>query len=281
MKSFIRDVDSVSEFQEKYAQMNLLLRRLEFDIPDEEAAYRFILEREVSPYSISAILYNITSTLGHRQSILMKKCRLYIECLSVPKGYTTEILEIHDAPSMTSGYNRAMRQSDARYKIYLHQDVFILSRNFLNNLMTIFHSCQNTGMVGTAELLLSGVMWRKSSYAGGVYIPSDTLYQEEIFDENGKLMKAEAIDGFLTATCEDIPWREDLFDGFDFYDISQSFEFRRYGYDIAVPDQEYAWRVHDDGKIPNLFHYNHYREIFLENYKGDMAAVKRESENLY
>ena len=68
--------------------------------------------------------------------IMMKECRLYIERLFVPKGYTTEILEIHDAPSMTSGYNRAMRQSDARYKIYLHQDVFILNRNFLNNLMT-------------------------------------------------------------------------------------------------------------------------------------------------
>ena len=209
--------------------------------------------------------------------IMIKECRLYIERLFVPKGYTTEILEIHDAPSMTSGYNRAMRQSDARYKIYLHQDVFILNRNFLNNLMTIFHSCQNTGMigmVGTAQLSLSGIMWRGSSYAGGVYTPSDTLYQEEIFVKNGKLMKAEAIDGFLMATCVDLPWREDLFDGFDFYDISQSFEFRRHGYDIAVPNQEYAWCVHDDGKILNLLHYNHYRKIFLQNYAEDMKISR-------
>ena len=129
-------------------------------------------------------------------------------------------------------------------------------------------------MVGTAQLSLSGIMWRGSSYAGGVYIPSDTLYQEEIFDENGKLMKAEAIDGFLMATCVDIPWREDLFDGFDFYDISQSFEFRRHGYDIAVPDQEYAWCVHDDGKILNLLYYNHYRKIFLQNYAEDMKISR-------
>ena len=107
MKSFIRDVDSVSEFQEKYAQMNLLLRRLEFDIPDEEAAYRFILEREVSSYSISAILYNITSALGHRQKILMKISSYMLDCGSVQPAYQylcmiqrpgTEAVELRDQP---------------------------------------------------------------------------------------------------------------------------------------------------------------------------------------
>ena len=87
LKSFIWDVDSVSEFREKYTQMNLLLRRLEIDIPDKEAAYRFILEREVSPYSISAILYNITSVLGHRQNILMKISSYMLDCGNVQPAY--------------------------------------------------------------------------------------------------------------------------------------------------------------------------------------------------
>ena len=42
------------------------------------------------------------------------------------------------------------------------------------------------------------------------------------------------------ATQYDVPWREDLFDGFDFYDVSQSFEFRKAGYTVGVPVQRDA-----------------------------------------
>ena len=40
---------------------------------------------------------------------------------------------------------------------------------------------------------------------------------------------------------------KDLFDGWDFYDISQCQEFRRTGYKVVVPKQEEAWCIHDDG----------------------------------
>ena len=211
--------------------------------------------------------------------IMIKECRLYIERLFVPKGYKTEILEIYDAVSMASGYNAGMKQTDARYKIYMHQDVFILNRYFLVNMLKAFQlypSAKMMGMVGTERLSATGIMWKGKSY-GALYERDERPYIHKMLDEETKVMKAEAIDGFLMATCEDLPWREDLFDGFDFYDISQSFEFHRHGYEIAVPDQEYAWCVHDDGKILNLFHYNYYREIFLENYREDMAAVDRKT----
>ena len=172
-----------------------------------------------------------------------------------------------------------MKQTDARYKIYMHQDVFILNRYFLVNMLKVFRlypSAKMMGMVGTQRLSATGIMWKGKSY-GALYERDERPYIHKMLDEETKVMKAEAIDGFLMATCEDLPWREDLFDGFDFYDISQSFEFHRHGYEIAVPDQEYAWCVHDDGKILNLFHYNYYREIFLENYREDMAAVDRKT----
>ena len=208
--------------------------------------------------------------------IMIKECRLYIERLFVPKGYKTEILEIYDAVSMASGYNAGMKQTDARYKIYMHQDVFILNRYFLVNMLKAFQlypSAKMMGMVGTERLSATGIMWKGKSY-GALYERDERPYVHELLDEKTKVMKAEAIDGLLMATCEDIPWREDLFDGFDFYDISQSFEFRRHGYDIAVPNQEYAWCVHDDGKILNLLHYNHYRKIFLQNYAEDMKISR-------
>ena len=36
---------------------------------------------------------------------------------------------------MTSGYNNAMKKTDAKYKVYLHQDVFILNHNFLMDIL--------------------------------------------------------------------------------------------------------------------------------------------------
>lgn len=54
----------------------------------------------------------------------------YIKSLAVPDGYTVETCIIEDAKSMTEGYQRAMLSSGAKYKIYLHQDVMIVEKNF-------------------------------------------------------------------------------------------------------------------------------------------------------
>jgi hypothetical protein len=76
----------------------------------------------------------------------------------------------------------------------------------------------------------------------------------------------ETVDGFLMVTNRDISWREDIFDGWDFYDASQCAEYRRSGYKIVVPRQNSPWTAHDDGII-NIYNYDKYRRIYLEEYK--------------
>ena len=61
----------------------------------------------------------------------LEECLLYLSLLKVPKGYETEVLAIQDASSMTAGYNEGMKASDAKYKVYLHQDTFITEKTFL------------------------------------------------------------------------------------------------------------------------------------------------------
>ncbi len=68
-----------------------------------------------------------------------------------------------------------------------------------------------------------------------------------------------------------IPWREDIFDGWDFYDMSHSTEFKLKGYDIVFPAQSYAWCLHDDRVALNLLNYNYYRKKFIKEY-GDYYA---------
>lgn len=202
----------------------------------------------------------------------LQECLLYIGLLEVPEGYSTQVLSVEDAVSMAAGYNEGMEASDAKYKIYLHQDVFILYRRFLYAVLDIFQSDETIGMigmVGSTKMPRCGIMWY-SEREGALYNCNVPMMDYEQYDYrlSDGLHEVEAVDGLLIATSQDIPWREDLFDGWDFYDVSQSYEFRRKGLRVVVPEQNNAWCFHDDG-ILNLFDYDHYRHIFLKEYAGD------------
>ena len=59
--------------------------------------------------------------------------------------------------------------------------------------------------------------------------------------------QVEAVDGLLIATQYDICWREDLFDGWDYYDVSQCGEFKKKGYRIVVAGQpDKSWVIHGE-----------------------------------
>ena len=72
----------------------------------------------------------------------------YIEALNVPEGYQTDVIAVREAPSMAAGYHAAMKESDAKYKIYLHQDVFLIYKDLLNELVAIFQNDETIGMAG-------------------------------------------------------------------------------------------------------------------------------------
>ena len=197
-----------------------------------------------------------------------EECMHYINNLKIPDGYSVEHIIIYNAASMTSGYNKAMHSSDAKYKIYLHQDVFILNKNFLYDLLTYFKdpSVGMIGIVGSPDFPKNCVMWY--GYRIGIFY-SNSIYSSS-YNEFQKIYtptQVKAIDRFLMATQYDILWREDIFTGWDFYDISQSFEFRKAGYNIIIPPSDTPWCFHDDG-ILNLTDYNNNRKLFREYYSS-------------
>ena len=94
--------------------------------------------------------------------LFLNECLFYISKIKIPDGYVVENLIIKEAKSMTSGYNEGMKTSNAKYKIYIHQDVFILNRNLLYDMLQIFDSDHNIGMVGVVgsqKMPIDGVMW--------------------------------------------------------------------------------------------------------------------------
>ncbi len=62
--------------------------------------------------------------------MLYEESAAYVRSLAVPDGYGIELISSEGSSSMTAGYNDAMRRSDSKYKVYLHQDVFYNSFPF-------------------------------------------------------------------------------------------------------------------------------------------------------
>lgn len=201
------------------------------------------------------------------------ECIYHISQLHVPEGYEIELLTIEDATSMTSGYNEGMQASDAKYKVYLHHDTFILNKNLIPDILQIFTNREigMIGVFGSPHLPKTGIVWHGPRvgmlcsncqyYSYISNLANDDLFSNEYYE-------VEAIDGLMMVTQYDIPWRDDLFQKWDFYDVSQSMEFKKRGYKIVVPHTDSPWCFHDDGMM-NLTNYYHEREIFLKNYQDE------------
>ena len=209
--------------------------------------------------------------------VYLEECLFYINQLEIPEGYSVDVISIAEAKSMTSGYNEGMKATDAKYKIYMHQDVFILYKGFLKAIITIFQSDTKIGMigmVGTPRMSASGVWWF-GKRVGVIYMMQHCLESYETYEyrlEDG-LHNVEVVDGLMIITSKDLPWREELFDGWDYYDVSQSFEFLRKGYRIVVPEQRNPWCLHEDG-ILNFSNYIVYRKRGMREYPEFFRGIK-------
>ena len=135
----------------------------------------------------------------------LQECVLYLNLLHVPDGYQTELITVTDAVSMTAGYNEAMRVSNAKYKIYLHQDSFIVETLFLDKLLELFQSDAQIGMIGTLgarRLSEDGIIWH-GERCGNAYLLSQHEGSDIRVLEHHQ--EVAALDGVLIATQVDIP----------------------------------------------------------------------------
>ena len=62
---------------------------------------------------------------------------LYLKHLALPSGMTAAYLPVRGASSMAAGYNQAMCQSAAKYKVYLHQDTFVVNQYLVRDLLRL------------------------------------------------------------------------------------------------------------------------------------------------
>jgi len=207
---------------------------------------------------------------------LYKESLLYIRQLDIPEGFAIECRAVRNARSITSGYNAAMRKSDAKYKIYIHQDVYIINKRFLHDLLSLFNSDKAiglVGMVGSADIPEDGVWWEARQILGCAYDCKTTSTKLAGINQPSETgWDAKIVDGLIIATQYDLPWREDLFDGWHFYDASQCCEFLRKNHRVLVANQydpdgtPKPWCLHYIGEATSMLYYEKYRSLFLSEY---------------
>ncbi|NSB12956.1 glycosyltransferase [Clostridium beijerinckii] len=206
-----------------------------------------------------------------------KECLLYINNLKIPEGYEIDYISIKEVGSITSGYNAAMNGTDAKYKVYLHQDTYIINENFIYDMLNIFNQDDEIGMIGVAgaKTIPTNAIWWESIHKYGKVYESHTGNMELLAFNNieKNYEEVKAIDGLIMITQYDLPWREDIFEGWHFYDTSQSVEFNLAGYKVVVPKQDECWCIHDCGLVNTKNNYDFYRNIFLDEYSKNIYPL--------
>ncbi|WP_168928979.1 glycosyltransferase [Paenibacillus dokdonensis] len=209
--------------------------------------------------------------------ILYEECARYIRSLVIPKGYEIELIAVKGAKSMTEGYNHAMRQSNAKYKVYLHQDTYIINKSFVQNVVSLFLKYSNLGLlgvVGAKKVPPSGIWLKAKERYGTVYETNEngTIDISLTKEVNVDYESAEYVNGLIMITQYDLTWRDDLLNGWHMYDASQCVEFLREGYEVGIPSQHNPWVIHDCVSR-NLEGYEQERLIFLKEYSKDIFPL--------
>lgn len=196
----------------------------------------------------------------------------YLKRLQVPEKMQIEIIPVRGAKSMTEAYNRGMRQTDANIKVYMHQDAMLVNPYILYEICRIFEDKQ-VGMIGVAgaeHMPDNGIWWNGKPEEIHMNLYQDAVLAKEYslkntFSEDYK--EVEALDGVLLVTQYDIPWREDLFQNWHFYDLSQCQEFKRNQYKVVVARQNSTWCVHTGKYNVSLpAEYEEAKKIYMQQY---------------
>ena len=204
-----------------------------------------------------------------------EECRLYLEHLQLPAGMMMELVPVRGAASMCAGYNIGQRSSNAKYKVYLHQDTLVVNKDLVADLLRLFadETVGAVGVIGCASLPRSGVWWDGLRTYGRVLhaCEPESVVDSHCMEPEGPCQQVEAVDGLFLATQYDVPWREDLFTGWHLYDTSMCKEMQRRGYRVVVPNQaKDFWCIHCPKEKPLAQSYKGYQKVFVREYGQEL-----------
>ena len=213
-----------------------------------------------------AIAIIITNT--SREYINYMKSK--VQELYLPKDFEIDLIVSEYKGSLVESFQFGQDYSSAKYKIYIPPKSDILNKYFLRDVIRIFNSNKNVGVIGVVggeKLSTTGRLELSANLFGNILLKSgektnllmpDFFYREVCF----------LSDDFL-ATQYDIKWRMDLLHGDNCWGISQTQEFRRKGFFAVVPHQYSPWIMRTEEHVAS----NDELNAILDEYSKDLYPL--------
>ena len=245
------------------------------------AAMAGVLAASLDPAARPRDAHKVAIVTCVNDEALYAESRARLSKLALPDGWSLDFVPVRRAPSMCAGYAAGMAATDAQYKLYLHQDMMLERRELLLTILPFFQQHPEVGLIGLAGCRrwhANGIWWEdEDAYLHLAHGGGAARHALAVGTMADAWQRMAMLDGVFLMTQADVPWRADLLRGWHFYDIAACAEFRRAGYEIAIPRQDTPWFTHlaGDRDVDMVYHY--WRAVFLDAYGKDIVAWRRAS----
>lgn len=167
----------------------------------------------------------------------LEECIYYINKLQIPKEFDVDIFSISDVSCLAEGYNAAMKESNAKYKVYLDSHTFIINDAFLYEMISLFKDNPKIGMFG----LCGSSNGAEEVDRGRIIIWDDDNVNELNMQKSTSVERVCTVNNMLIATQYDMPWEDEC-------GVTHSQLLWENGYEVVVPYQADSWCLYDCGK---------------------------------
>jgi len=189
-----------------------------------------------------------------------------------------ELLLIDDARSLSEGYNRGFAQSRGDVLIFAHDDIEILTADFVPRLRKHLETCDVVGVAGTTRLSNGCWVVAGPPYIFGqvAHVLPQCWYQVTLYGSATPqaVGGVQALDGLFMAckraVLEAVPFDEQTFDSFHMYDTDFTFAAYLAGFRLAVcydiPILHYSPGSYDEK-------WSYYNTLFMAKYRGKLSPL--------
>ena len=153
-----------------------------------------------------------------------------------------EIIGVHDARSLSEGYNRGARASRGEVLLFCHDDIDLPAPDFAPRLLTHLQACDLVGVVGNTRLTDAKWVYADWSHMHGQIGMTGGAPDEVVVTafqlQGAATPNAQVLDGVLMAAhralWERQPFDESTFDGWHLYDFDFSLRAHRAGAAVRI-----------------------------------------------
>ena len=174
-------------------------------LQNQEGAGKSVYENHPSKEKKIAVI--IRKSHAGRYEICMEA----LKNVKWPQGYDVQAFTMDAAKPYAAQINEILTETDAKYKVYINDEMCIVHPQAIEEMLTIFQD-EGVGMVGilgSQSLPVSGNLMDSPYKRGTVYVPSEDDFSELRFgDATGEAADVRGLLPSFFATQRDVPWDE-------------------------------------------------------------------------